>query len=71
MKCPFCNKQMISGFVQAAREVFFTEKKHNWLFSAIDKEVLLSYNNLSSPTCVAYLCPDCKKVVIDYGSNIK
>jgi len=68
MNCPFCNKPMISGFVQGAREVFFTEEKHKWLFSTTGKDVLLTYNNLTAPTCVAYHCPVCKKVIMDYDS---
>ena len=54
---------MISGFVQGGREVFFTEQKHKWIFAATDKDVL------TAPTCVAYHCPTCKKVLIDYASD--
>ncbi|WP_371126179.1 PF20097 family protein [Succiniclasticum ruminis] len=69
MNCPYCNKKMISGFVQGGREVFFTEQKHKWIFAATDKDVLLTRHNLTAPTCKAYHCPTCKKVLIDYASD--
>ena len=66
MNCPFCGKKMISGFVQSGREVFFTEKRHKYWFRADEEEILLTQHNLTGPTGVAYHCPDCKKVIIDY-----
>ena len=69
IKCPYCDKEMISGYVQGGREVFFTETKHKWLFSHSKEEILLTYNNMTAPTCTAYHCAECKKVIIDYEEN--
>lgn len=66
MKCPYCNKDMKSGYVQAGQQVFFTEKKHTWSFWLNESDTSLSRNNMLMPTCTAYHCPDCKKVIIDY-----
>ena len=37
MRCPFCGKEMIPGFIQAGSEVFFTEKKHKVEFLQTEK----------------------------------
>lgn len=70
MRCPYCNKEMINGVVQSARKIFFTTKPHKWYFSPSlsgeNNEVGLSYNDFTGPTCVAYHCAECKKVIIDY-----
>ena len=68
MICQYCNTKMISGFVQARGEIFFTEKPHKLLFGASGEDITLSHNNMTAPTCTAYCCPYCKKVIIDYGS---
>lgn len=72
MKCSCCNREMVSGVVQSARQIFFTTKEHKfWLVpdTACGEEVLLSSHNWTRPTCTAYHCPDCKKVVIDYNDE--
>lgn len=58
---------MISGVVQARSEVYFTEKPHKMLFSAKGNDVVLTKNNMTAPTCTAYHCPACKKVLVEYG----
>lgn len=69
MKCSFCGKEMESGVVQSARHIFFTTKAHKvWFYpdTACEKEVVLSFHNWTRPTCAAWNCPMCKKVVLDY-----
>lgn len=72
MKCPFCGKEMINGAVKSAREIIFTKNTEKKLFKttiARDEEFSLSSNNLGRPTCVAYHCPECRKVIIDYSMD--
>lgn len=72
MKCPCCHNEMTSGVVQSARQIFFTTKAHkNWFIPDIEgnDEILLSTHNLTKPTCIAYNCPNCKKIVIDYADG--
>ena len=72
MKCPCCGKEMQSGVVQSARQIFFTENPHRfWFFpdAAGKDEVMLSTHNWTRPTCTAYHCLKCRKVVIDYDSQ--
>ena len=70
MRCPYCNEEMICGSVQSQREIFFTTKPdQHWLIPSINKkdEIMLSSHNWSKPTCMAYHCPACRKVIIDYS----
>ena len=72
MKCPCCNSEMSAGVVQSAREIFFTtEANQNWLnpFLANKNKIMLSTNNFSRPTCTAYLCQNCKQVIIHYSAD--
>ena len=71
MKCPTCGQEMEEGVVQSAREIFFTIEPHRFWFKVKKEEVLLSSHNWTRPTCVAYLCRNCKKVVINYAEKIK
>jgi hypothetical protein len=57
---------MTRGFVQSARTIFFTEHPHKVLFAPKRDETTLSTKNNTSPTCTAYHCPRCRKVIIDY-----
>lgn len=70
MKCPCCNREMEKGVVQSAREIFFTTESHNfWFMPSGNQEVSLSSHNWTQPTCIAYICRTCKKVVIDYAKK--
>ncbi len=72
MKCPYCGKEMETGVVQSARKIFFTTKaQKNWILPDImwDEETVLSSHNWTNPTCKAYHCPACRKVLIDYGDE--
>lgn len=72
MKCPCCGKEMITGIVQSARQIFFTTRAHkNWFLPdiAVDEETVLSSHNWTRPSCVACHCAECKKVVIDYATE--
>lgn len=65
MICPYCNNPMISGFVQARGEVYFTEKPHKMLLGARGEDVAFTKNNKIAPTCMAYHCQICRKVVVE------
>ena len=63
---------MLRGVVQSARQIYFTNKAHkNWFVpdATGNEEVLLSAHNWTRPTCTAFHCPDCRKVVIDYEAD--
>ena len=72
MKCPSCGIEMKSGVVQSARQIFFTTKEHkNWFIPDVAGEegVMLSSHNWTRPTCKAFHCAACQKVVIDYSEE--
>lgn len=70
MKCPFCGENMEYGYVQSARKIFFTPQRHALFFEACDEdEQTLSAHNFTSPTCEAFRCARCEKIIIDYSSD--
>ena len=74
MKCPYCSNEMNIGVVQSARQIFFTDKPHkNFFFpdKGVNSEVLLSTHNWIRPSCVAYHCESCKKIIIDYSVEVE
>lgn len=73
MKCPYCGNEMINGFVQGSRGFFFAVEKHSvWFWPDRSKgEFLLSSNNFTVPTCAAYHCSNCKKVILDYSIEVE
>ena len=71
MKCPCCGKAMISGVVQSSRNIIFTTEPSCGAFNIKSKDdVVLSSNNFTGPTCLAYICKECEKVVIDYSVGV-
>lgn len=74
MKCPCCGNTMTTGVVQSARWIFFTTRAHKFFFrpnKTNNEEVVLSSHNWIRPTCTAYHCVKCKKVVIDYSAEVE
>ena len=70
MNCPYCGNEMTRGWVQSARKVLFTTTKKEGSFLTNNKnDVVLTVNNFVNPSCIAYLCGTCKKVVIDYAEK--
>ena len=70
MKCPCCSNEMTKGWVQSGRRVLFTTIKNESGLVIKDKsDVVLTVNNFVNPTCIAYHCGNCKKVVIDYAQK--
>lgn len=72
MKCPFCGKEMEKGVVQSTREFYFTMEpsKYSSVLLNLDTDVRLSGGSiLKLPTCTAFRCRDCKKVILDYAEK--
>ena len=72
MKCPYCGKEMVLGYIQCRDGVVWTPKKQ--LVAALSSlgrgSVSLSNTATGNArTTCAYRCEDCKKVVIDYSTE--
>ena len=53
MKCPCCGKEMTSGIVQSARQIFFTTKAHkNWFIIFV-----IVYGRMIEIYCMVSLAP--------------
>ena len=69
IRCPICNQEMEKGFLQGQERIGWVKKKH--LFSILPKEgeVLLENNFMKQFLLTAYICKDCKKIVVDYSDK--
>lgn len=71
MKCPYCGKEMEKGFMQSPQEIAWLEGEKRHFLSKADfyegSVVLSKLSFLKGSAVTAYLCRDCKKVLIDYG----
>ena len=72
MKCPKCGTEMELGFVQSAKEIFYTEHPRKWFFLVSPRlapkgeDIKLTTNSVSPATCDAWHCPKCRTVTIEY-----
>jgi len=78
MQCPYCGNEMELGLVQSPHEIawFKGNTKHAFTIAAAHKDAIvlspLNIKNMFTGCAVrAYLCRDCKKIVIDYSKANK
>ena len=73
MKCPYCNNEMEIGLIQSAQELNWTKVEKRKLFSRAflhkDSIVLSELSFMKGSACIAYNCPNCKKIIIDYENS--
>ena len=72
MNCPYCNKEMESGYIQCRDGVTWTPKKQLVAALSFFGKGSISLENGAadnSSTVYAYKCGTCKKVVIDYSAD--
>ena len=73
MKCPYCNSEMILGYIQCRDGVSWSKKMR--LIAAIpplsSSSIILSSGEgaFSGSAIEAYRCDECKKIIIDYGKS--
>ena len=72
MLCPYCGKEMEKGFIQGRDGVWWSEKKRPvsalHIFGGNMVELAKSLPGVTGDrrAADAYLCRDCRKVVVDY-----
>ena len=73
MKCPYCNKEMEEGLIQSPHEIAWLKGEKRHIFGRAefhDDAVVLSELSLVKGSAVtAFLCRNCKKVLIDYSDE--
>ena len=70
MKCPYCNEEMVKGYIQCRDGVNCTEKKQ--LVAALsvfgkDRVSLANGASENNSAVYAYKCAKCKKIIIDFS----
>ena len=73
MTCPYCNSDLIEGYIYSPRTLSWTtEKLKTFSESFLTKEgnIVLSETGLLHPAkVIAYNCPSCKRIFISYGDE--
>ena len=72
MKCPYCNEEMKSGYLQTARDLYWTEKPKKVLMIAnLEDDILIGKTTFGGVLAEVDMCPNCKKIVIDIEKNAR
>lgn len=73
MKCPYCNKEMEEGIIQSPQEISWKKGIKRPVFGRAqfheDSVVLSELSLMKGSAVVAFLCRECKKVIIDYSDE--
>lgn len=70
MKCQICGDEMEKGYLEAYRALLWAKKKHNLSLSPTDGEIAFyKLNPFSYMNLEAFICKQCKKIVIDYENT--
>lgn len=66
MLCPYCGKEMKTGFLQAASNILFSEKKHILhMRPSNEQDILLARQSMYPAAVTAHYCEDCHKFIIE------
>lgn len=70
MKCPYCQCEMEQGYIQSRDGLAWTKKEHFVIaFAPYTSDSLQIGNRRDGKSAEAYLCKNCKKILIDYQEN--
>ena len=74
MQCPYCGKEMEKGLIQSPHEIAWLKGEKRPLLGRAafhhGSVVLSELSVWKSSAVTAYLCRDCKKVIIDYSEEM-
>lgn len=68
MKCPVCEQEMEKGFLQGRQRIAWVKKKHKVSLLPKNGEMLLENHAFDDFLFDAYICKNCKKIVVDYSN---
>ncbi|MBE6609811.1 MAG: hypothetical protein E7634_04000 [Ruminococcaceae bacterium] len=73
MLCPYCDDEMEKGLIHSPQELNWIkgEKRKFFTRAFLHKEsvVLSELSMIKGSACIAYNCPSCQKIVIDYADG--
>ena len=70
MKCPYCQHEMQSGWLQSKERIVYSNQKKKFPFPiATVADFIITENLISPHACPVFFCPDCKKNVIDVSGK--
>lgn len=73
MKCPYCNIEMEKGLIHSPQELNWIKGEKRKFFTRAflhsEAVVLSELSMLKGSACVAFNCPNCKKIIIDYANS--
>lgn len=71
MNCPFCGKEMMTGFIQSTHGVIFATEPHYVSLWPVKTrgEFFVTSKKWFGPICTAYHCDSCKNVIITYAQK--
>ena len=68
MHCPYCQREMESGFIQSRNEIIFSVKEKSLAVPIRKKgDIRLTTNPIPPSVCTAWNCKVCHKILLDYG----
>lgn len=65
MNCPNCGKEMQSGWLYGKAPMIWSRKKNKLSIFCGKQDVLLRGKMLDD-SLAAKICPECRKIVVDY-----
>lgn len=72
MRCPYCNEEMEKGYLQTARDLYWTKNPKKVLMIAnLDDDILIGKTTFGGVLAEVDMCPNCKKIVIDIEKNAR
>lgn len=72
MKCPYCSEEMQQGYLQSARDLYWTQKPKKIMMIASGKDdFLIGDTTFAGILAEAEYCPNCKKIIIDTEKNAR
>lgn len=73
MRCLYCNNEMVKGIIQSPQELSWLKGEKRKFFGRAefhkDSVVLSELSFVRGSACIAFNCPKCKKIVIDYADG--
>lgn len=69
MNCPVCGKEMEQGLLQGNQRVSWVKREHKLSLLPKTGEILLENKGMGSFLLTAWICKDCKKMVVDYSDK--